>query len=129
MDKAQVKFGEWMENGFNLYKNNFIILVLASLVACILSVVTFFVLAGPMIAGVLLITMALFDKQEPKPEVGDLFKGFNYFLNSFLFPLALRSGQLIQYPVLTGTDRKPFFQYLAAVTGMPSLRYKAPKPR
>jgi len=85
MDKVQVKFGEWMENGFNLYKNNFVILVLASLVAGVLSVVTLFVLAGPMFAGFLLITMALFDKQEPKPEVGDLFKGFNFFLNSFLF--------------------------------------------
>lgn len=85
MDKVQVKFGEWMENGFNLYKNNFVILVLASLVAVVLSVVTLFILAGPMIAGILLITMALFDKQEPKPEVGDLFKGFDFFLNSFLF--------------------------------------------
>jgi uncharacterized membrane protein len=85
MDKVQVKFGEWMENGFNLYKNNFVILVLASLVAGVLSVVTLFILAGPMIAGILLITMALFDKQEPKPEVGDLFKGFDFFLNSFLF--------------------------------------------
>ena len=85
MDKVQVKFGEWMENGFNLYKNNFVILVLASLVAGVLSVVTVFILAGPMFAGFLLITIALFDKQEPKPEVGDLFKGFDFFLNSFLF--------------------------------------------
>ena len=85
MDKVQVKFGEWMENGFNLYKNNFVILVLASLVAGVLSVVTMFILAGPMFAGFLLITIALFDKQEPKPEVGDLFKGFDFFLNSFLF--------------------------------------------
>ena len=85
MDKVQVKFGEWMENGFNLYKNNFVTLVLASLVAVVLSVVTMFILAGPMIAGILLITMALFDKQEPKPEVGDLFKGFDFFINSFLF--------------------------------------------
>ena len=85
MDKVQVKFGEWMENGFNLYKNNFVTLVLASLVAGVLSVVTMFILAGPMFAGFLLITIALFDKQEPKPEVGDLFKGFDFFLNSFLF--------------------------------------------
>jgi len=85
MDKAEIKFGEWMENGFNLYKNNFVILVLASLVAGVLSVVTMFILAGPMFAGFLLITIALFDKQEPKPEVGDLFKGFDFFLNSFLF--------------------------------------------
>jgi hypothetical protein len=85
MEKVEVKFGEWIENGFNLYKNNFGILVLASLIAVVLSAVTVGILAGPMFAGVLLITLGLFDKQEPKPEVGDVFKGFGYFLNSFLF--------------------------------------------
>ena len=87
MEKVEVKFGEWIENGFNLYKDNFGILVLASLIAVVLSAVTIGVLAGPMFAGVLLITLGLFDKQEPKPEVGDVFKGFGYFLNSFLFVL------------------------------------------
>ena len=32
-----VKFGEWIEKGFNLYKNNFAILVPATLIAVILS--------------------------------------------------------------------------------------------
>lgn len=87
MNKPQVKFGEWIEKGFNLYKANFGILVLVSLIAGALSTVTLGVLAGPMMAGVLLITMSLFDSKEPKPEVGDLFKGFNYFLQTFLFVL------------------------------------------
>lgn len=85
MEKVQVKFGEWIEKGFNLYKENLVILVLASLLAGVLSVVTLGILAGPMVAGVLLITLGLFDKKEPKPEVGKLFEGFNYFLNSLLF--------------------------------------------
>lgn len=85
MDKVQVKFGEWIEKGFNLYKENFGVLVLASLIAVVLSTVTVGVLAGPMLAGVLLITLRLFDGKEPKPEVGKVFKGFDYFLNSFLF--------------------------------------------
>jgi uncharacterized membrane protein len=80
-----VKFGEWIEKGFNLYKENFAVLVLATLIAVILSAVTFFVLAGPMMAGVLLITLSLLDRKEPKPQVGDIFKGFDYFLNTFLF--------------------------------------------
>lgn len=87
MEKVQVKFGEWIERGFNLYKENFALLVLASLVAVALSTVTMGILAGPMMAGVLLITLALFDKKEPKPEVGNVFKGFDCFLNSFLFVL------------------------------------------
>jgi len=85
MDQAEVKFGEWIEKGFNLYKENFGILVLASLIAVVISTVTVGVLAGPMFAGVILITLRLLDKKEPRPEVGTLFKGFDYFLNSFLF--------------------------------------------
>ena len=83
--KAEVKFGEWIEKGFNLYKENFSILVLASLIAILLSVVTIGILAGPMLAGLILITLKLLDREKPKPEVGELFKGFDYFLQSFLF--------------------------------------------
>ncbi len=85
MDQAEVKFGEWIEKGFNLYKENFGTLVLASLIAVVLSTVTVGVLAGPMFAGVLLITFGFLDKKGARPEVGTLFKGFEYFLNSFLF--------------------------------------------
>jgi hypothetical protein len=85
MNDVDVKFGEWIERGFNLYKENFAILVLASLIAVVISAVTVGVLAGPMAAGLLLITFGLIDKKGPRPEVGTLFKGFEYFLNSFLF--------------------------------------------
>ena len=95
MEKVEVKFGEWIENGFNLYKNNFGILVLASLIAVVLSAVTVGILAGPMFAGMLLITLGLFDKQEPRPEVGDVFKGFGYFLQSFLFVIVWGIALLI----------------------------------
>ena len=85
MEDVEVKFGEWIEQGFNLYKENFATLVLASLIAVVLSAVSVGVLAGPMFAGMLLITFGLLDKKGSKPEVGMLFKGFDYFLNSFLF--------------------------------------------
>ena len=85
MDEVNVKFGEWIEKGFNLYKENFGILVLVSLIAVIVSAITVGVLAGPMAAGVLLIVFQLHDRKEPKPEVGTLLKGFDFFLNSFLF--------------------------------------------
>ena len=100
MDKVQVKFGEWIENGFNLYKENFGVLVLVSLFAGLLSAVTLGILAGPMMAGVLLITLALFDKKEPKPEVGNLFKGFDYFLNTFLFVLVWGVILVVAFSIL-----------------------------
>ena len=63
MEKVEVKFSEWIERGFNLYKANFGTLVLASLIAWALSCVTVGILAGPMLAGLLLITLGLFDKK------------------------------------------------------------------
>ncbi len=85
MDTVDVRFGEWIEKGFNLYKENFGILVLASLIAVLVSGVTVGILAGPMAAGMLLIVFRLYEGKAPVPELGTLFKGFDYFLNSFLF--------------------------------------------
>ncbi len=87
MNTVEVKFGDWIQEGFNLYKENFGVLVLASLVAIVLSGVTFGILAGPMFGGLILICLALHDGDEPKPQMGDVFKGFGYFLNTFLFIL------------------------------------------
>ena len=85
MDKIEVKFGEWIENGFALYKENFGILVLVSLIAVLVGTITVGILAGPMAAGVLVIVFQLLQRKEPPPEVGTLFRGFDFFLNSFLF--------------------------------------------
>jgi len=85
MQKVPVKFGEWIENGFNLYKENFKTLVMASIFAVVLSAVTVGILAGPMLAGLVLLTLELMTGKEPKPEAGQVFKGFDYFINSFLF--------------------------------------------
>jgi hypothetical protein len=75
MDKVDVKFGEWIEKGFNLYKENFGILVLASLIAVLVSAVTAGVLAGPMAAGVLLIVFQLHDRKEPARKWVRFFRG------------------------------------------------------
>ena len=85
MDKVEVKFGEWIERGFNLYKKHFGLLFLASLVGGILSAVSLFILAGPMMAGIVLICLKLHDGEAPRPEVGTLFRGFDFFLQSALF--------------------------------------------
>jgi hypothetical protein len=84
MEKVDVKFGEWIEEGFNLYKDNFGTLVLASIIALVLSSVTIGILAGPMIAGLVIVTLRLLRKEHPEPDAGKVFKGFDYFLNSFL---------------------------------------------
>jgi hypothetical protein len=85
MEKVDVKFGEWIEEGFNLYKNNFGTLVLACVIALVLSTVTIGILTGPMIAGLVIVTLQLLRKEHPKPDAGKVFRGFDYFLNAFLF--------------------------------------------
>ena len=87
MQKIDVKFGEWIQKGFDLYKNNLGTLILVSLLALVISVLTIGVLGGPMAVGAILVTLGLLDKKTPPPQIGDLFKGFNYFVNSLLFIL------------------------------------------
>ena len=118
MQKVDVKIGEWIEQGFNLYKNNFGTLVLASVIALVLSTITIGLLTGPMIAGLIICTLQLLRKEEPKPDAGRVFRGFNYFLNSFLFMviwgLAILIGSfiLVLFPVI-GQLLSLFFAYSA----------------
>ena len=85
MQKVQVKFSQWIEEGFSLYKKNFKTLALASIFAVVLGTVSFGILAGPLLAGLALIILELLDGKAPKPEAGKVFKGFDYFAHSFLF--------------------------------------------
>jgi hypothetical protein len=82
---AKFDFGLEMGNGFNLFKENMGLLILASFLASLLGLLTCTVLMGPLYIGVLLIIDRLMKKDNPAPQVGDLFKGFDFFLNSFLF--------------------------------------------
>ena len=100
MNKIQVKFGDWIEGGVNLYKANFGTLVLASIFVVVIGALTAGLLAGPMLAGLALITLQLLDGKEPKPEAGKVFKGFDYFLQSFLFVVIWGIGILVGSVVL-----------------------------
>jgi hypothetical protein len=85
MTNVADKFGDWIKEGFDIYKNNLGLLILASLIAFLLSVVSLGVLSGPMSAGLIAMILRLRDGDPTPPEVGDVFKGFQYFLPSFLF--------------------------------------------
>ncbi len=82
------KIKSWTKEGFSLYKGNFLLLVIVNLLAVIVSVVTLGFLAGPLWAGVAALNLRLPAEQETKPEIGDIFKGFDFFLNAFLLFLA-----------------------------------------
>ncbi len=96
----RAKIGDWIEGGFNLYKANFKTLVLASIFVVVISAITAGILAGPMLAGLVLVTLQLLDRKEPQPEAGKVFKGFDYFLQSFLFVIVWGIGILIGSVIL-----------------------------
>ena len=84
MDTKEVKFGEWMSQSFDLFKENIGPLILVSLVAQLLTGISSGILTGPMLAGLALVALHLVDKQG-EPDVSTLFEGFGFFLQSFLF--------------------------------------------
>ena len=83
--KVDVKFGEWIQQGWELYKANIGIWIVASLLAIVISGATIGILSGPMMAGLAWMALSMVDRKDPKPQMGDVFKGFDYFLQSFLF--------------------------------------------
>jgi uncharacterized membrane protein len=85
MTNVADRFGDWIKEGFELYKNNLTLLILSSLIAFLLSAVTIGILSGPMYAGLIGIILRLRDGDQPPPVVGDVFQGFQFFLPSFLF--------------------------------------------
>ncbi len=85
MEPPRVHLSDWFGKGFQQYKENIAIVIPASFIALILSVCSGGILAGPMLSGVLIITLGLLDRREPKPKVSDLFKGFRFFFHSLLF--------------------------------------------
>ena len=84
-NSVTVDFGGWINKGFTMYKENAVALIVAGLIAGLLIGVTFGILAGPMIAGLTLMTIRIYDGE--KVEIGDVFQGFQFFLPSFLFIL------------------------------------------
>ncbi|MDA0576850.1 MAG: hypothetical protein O3B24_01995 [Verrucomicrobia bacterium] len=87
---TEIKFELWMTQAFDLYRRNLAVLAVAGLIAGVLTVTTCFVLLGPMLAGLILITLRLRRGTDPKPEAGALFDGFKFF------------GQMLAYCVVWG---------------------------
>ena len=116
MNKVEVDFGKWLQEAFDLYKDHFALFALAGAMGLLLSAATVGVLFGPMLAGMALILLRLLDKSEPRPQPADLFKGFEFFLPSFLLMLVV-----IGTSMLLGLILRPFgliLRPLAYVAGL-----------
>ena len=86
---VKVAIGTEIGRGWELFKANMTLLILVGLLASLLAVLTCGILAGPMMAGQFLIIQRLLKKDPTVPAVGDLFKGFEHFLNTFVLIIVL----------------------------------------
>ena len=89
MAESKVDVGGWISEAFEAYKANFGLLCVAMLVAVLLSVFTCGVLAGPMMAGMTLLVLRVVRKEQPVPQIGDVFKGFDFFVQALLYIVVL----------------------------------------
>lgn len=80
----QIDIGVEMGKGWNLFKPNMGILIVAGLISALISLVTCMILAGPLSAGLFLIVRRLLQNDPVKPEAGDVFKGLDLFVQAFL---------------------------------------------
>lgn len=94
------EIGRAFNEGFALYKENFGLCLLAVLLACLVSGATFGICSGPMSVGLSLVLLRILRKDPVKPQAGDVFKGFNSFLPSFLVWLVLGIGSYIVSVIL-----------------------------
>ena len=85
MEQPRLNLGDCFENGFRLYKENMLILIPATFIALLLSLVSAGILAGPMLTGLFMSALALLRHKDPKPEILDVFNGFRFFLNAAIF--------------------------------------------
>jgi len=92
----KVEIGTEISRGWELFKGNMGLLILATLLMGVCAVFTCLILLAPLMAGNFLIIQRLLKKDPAVPQVGDLFKGFDYFLNAFLF--ALVTGIIMVIP-------------------------------
>ncbi|HMP72854.1 MAG TPA: hypothetical protein PKE55_06270 [Kiritimatiellia bacterium] len=109
MSAYEVNFSDWIQRAFRLYVDNIAVLIIASLITVVLSVASFSVLAGPMVAGLLGIVLRAMDREGPKPEVIQLFDGFKVFLPALLFSVGLS---------LSGGILMAMFRYIPVI-GLP----------
>jgi len=113
--QAHISLGEWLSGGWQVYKENWALMSVASLIAFALSGVTLGVLAGPLLMG--LFRMAFATMRGERPVMGDMFNWRGRFLQSFL--TALIYGAI--YAGLGGIGNNNAFFGLLSAAATPIL--------
>jgi hypothetical protein len=77
-----IRLGEWLSGGWQVYKEYWLLMSLATLLGSFLGSITIGIMAGPLLMG--LYRMAFKTIRGERPEMGDLFNWDGKFLQAFL---------------------------------------------
>ena len=113
MADKQIDIGAELGKGWELYKANMGLLMVATLIGLVISGLTCGILYGPMSAGVFLIVRRVIQNDPVAPQAGDVFKGFDYFLQALLLVVILWVPAALVMTVLKVAV--PFLGYLASM--------------
>jgi hypothetical protein len=98
----KLDIGAEIGRGWKLFQPNMGLLIPAVLIGMLLSGFTLGLLSGPMMAGIFMIVQRLARNDPAKPQIGDLFKGFDVFAQSLLLVIIAVVGMfvLMMIPVI-----------------------------
>lgn len=83
--ESHISLGDWLSGGWQVYKENWALMSVASLLAIIIGASSLGILAGPLLMG--LFRMAFATMRGERPVMGDLFNWRGKFLQAFLTAL------------------------------------------
>jgi zinc-ribbon domain len=80
--QSNIRLGDWLSGGWKIYSQNWLLMTVATAIACGLGFGTFGILAGPLLMG--LFRMAFKTMRQERPEISDLFNWQGRFWPAFL---------------------------------------------
>ena len=101
--KSGAAVGSTFNRGLEIYKKNFVTLLLATLIAAVIGSVTCGICTAPLFCGVFAMILAAMRNDGATLQVGDIFKGFQKFMPAFVSALVLWLVYFLVYLVLAAT--------------------------
>jgi uncharacterized membrane protein len=81
---AKMEIGTEFGKGWRLFQANMGVLIVGGILMSVVSAVTCGLLSGPLMVGLLLMAQRLLKNDPVKPQAGDVFKGFDSFVQALL---------------------------------------------
>jgi len=96
MTLTKIDIGTELGKGWRLFQPNMSLLIVSGLIATIVSALTCGLLSGPLSVGFFLVVRRLIQNDPIKPQPGDVFKGFDFFVQALvLFVICMAATFLL----------------------------------